>query len=233
MYSHFESKTFGQDKRGYGLWHQVFSVRFDYFSTWETRACMMFSCIPTSIQILSDTRNLGIYDVFRYSHFDLMTFQHEKWGHICCLQVFSLRFDYLPTWEMRTYMMSSGIFSSIWLPSDTRNEDMYDVFKFSHFVLNTIPKRKLLWSFPVFVTLFDYVSTYHQAWYLIFWYIQHETVSGKWPSGREVINELLFINDPKILAIQDNEVWQMELYTVCFWYSHLTIRISFWLRETE
>jgi len=38
--------------------------------------------------------------------------------------------------------MSSGILTSIRLPSTTRNEDMYHVFRYSHFDLITFDKEK-------------------------------------------------------------------------------------------
>jgi len=143
---HCHSITFRREKGGHVWCLQVLSIRFHYLPTWETRTYIMFSGSLTSIRSPSNVRNVDMYNVFRYSHFDLITFQHEKPGHVWCLQVFSPRLDYLPTWETRTCIISSGILTSIQLPSN---------------------KWKRLCCYPVFLSLFDYASTYHLARNLI------------------------------------------------------------------
>jgi len=104
------------------------------------------------IRLPSDMRNKDIYDVFRYSHHHSITFRHEKRRHLWCLQVFSSSFNYLLTWEMRPCMMFSGILIIIRLPSDTRNEDVCDVFKYSHFdsILSIIRNFETCDNFRVF-----------------------------------------------------------------------------------
>jgi len=158
----YYSITFRHEKPGHVWCVQVFSIPFDYLPTREIRTCMMSSGILITIWLPSDMRNEDMYDVFRYSHYHLITFRHEKGRHVWCLQVFSLPFDYLPTWETKTCMMSSGIFITIRLPSDMTNEDMYDVFKYSHYHSITFwhEKRGHVWCLQVFSWPFDYLPTW-------------------------------------------------------------------------
>jgi len=114
--------TFDKEKRGH---------------VWRLR---VFSLI---LELPSTKRNEDMYDVFRDSHWysnhlrkremrtcmmssgiltDIrITFNKDKWGHAWCLQVFSLIFE---------------------LPLTKRNEDMYDVFRYSHRYSNYLRTRE-------------------------------------------------------------------------------------------
>ena len=117
----FDSMTLQHEKRRHVWCLQVFSLRFDYLST---------------------KRNEDMYDVFRYSHSIRFTFDKEERRHVWCPQVFSLDSIYLRQRGTKTCMMSSGTLTWFDIPSIKRNEDMYDVFRYSHSIRLPYNMRK-------------------------------------------------------------------------------------------
>lgn len=138
----------------------ILSLQFNYLSPWEIKTWMISSGILTSIRLSFAMRHKDRYDIFRYSNFDSTIFCHEKCGDVWCLYVFSPRFDYLSRCKTRSCMMSAGILTLIRLSFGIRNDDMYNIFRYSHFNSTTFrhEKRRHVWYRQVFSLRFNYLS---------------------------------------------------------------------------
>ena len=178
--------TFNKEKGGC-VWHlQVFS--FDIRITFDKKKQGHIWCLQVFLSWFespSTKRNEDVYDIFRYSHRHSNHLRQRETRMCMTSSGILIQYsNYLRQKETRTYIMSSGILIIIWITFDKekrgcvwhlqvfsstfeshstkRNEDVYDIFRYSNSIFESPSTKRNEDIYAVFRYSYHYLNHLRQ-----------------------------------------------------------------------